>query len=86
MLNVVKQLQDINNDENGDADLTGNITTNDVIRQSPTLQKCTISSCKSVVSEYMLKCAKCSRLTHYSCTRLPTYQLIYKEEISIVYV
>ena len=67
--------QDTNNDENGDADLTGNIKTNDVTRKSPKLQKCTISTCKSAVNEYMLKCEKCSRLTHYSCTRLPNYQL-----------
>ena len=36
--------QDTNNDENGDSDLTGNIKTNDVIRQSPKLQKNTIST------------------------------------------
>ena len=67
--------QDTDNDENGEADLTGNIKTNDVTRQSPKLHKCTISSCKSGVNEYMLKCAKYSRLTHYSCTRLPNYQM-----------
>ena len=36
---------------------------------------CTAQCCSIADDKYMLKCSTCKELTHYSCTKLPAYQL-----------
>lgn len=36
---------------------------------------CTLNTCTLEANEYMLRCKLCKRLTHYSCTKLPAYQV-----------
>lgn len=39
------------------------------------LPTCTAAGCTRDVDSQMIKCTKCERNTHFSCTRLPGYQL-----------
>ena len=36
---------------------------------------CTLDGCTMDKTNYMLECSNCKRLTHYACTKLPTYQI-----------
>ena len=44
------------------------------INQSTTLV-CTATDCKKEIDEFMIQCNKCKFAIHFTCTRLPAYQL-----------
>ena len=65
---------------NGDSDvnkkvssITRNLSNMSIV--SPSNSICTLAGCDMGSTKFMLECSKCKKLTHYSCTQLPPYQL-----------